>query len=519
MYLRFILLVIFVVVVDEALSLGINHWKFREKLQEYRRQRLHLEVHRKLGGKFPDAVSDIFPAEYLTQPLDHFDSENRATYKQRYWVNSGSWMKKQDGPVFLFIGGESGLSEFDVIMGEHVQLAEKYSALIFAVEHRFYGDSLNDDGLELKNLKFLSSQQALADLASFYEHAVNKYNLTERNTWICFGGSYPGALSAWFRLKYPHIVYGAIASSAPVRAQANFEGYNDVVASSLADPVVKGSQECASAVRKAFSQVDDMLKRGQHRHLAEDFQSCGDISSHYDTVTFVSNLADHFMSVVQYNGEMPNVNISRLCQMMTGSSDPYYNLMTINKMMLNATEEKCVDNSWANYTKKLSNVTVTRGDTGMMRQWTFQTCTQFGYYQTCDEGSRCLFSHQMDFQSNLDICQSVFNIPGEEVARRVDFTNAYYGADRPKGSRIVFVNGSIDPWHALSVLRNQSSTEVAIFINGTAHCANMESAVPQDPPALTQARQKISDIIGEWLRDASGHAGKKDPNTLYFQKL
>lgn len=51
------------------------------------------------------------------------------------------------------------------------------------------------------------------------------------------------------------------------------------------------------------------------------------------------------------------------------------------------------------------------------------------------------------------------------------------------------IAGSIDPWHALSVLTNQSASEPAIFIPGTSHCANMGSDQPGDPLALRQARE------------------------------
>ena len=46
--------------------------------------------------------------------------------------------------------------------------------------------------MSVKNLAFLSSEQALADLATFRAAMADKYNLTESNKWIAFGGSYPG---------------------------------------------------------------------------------------------------------------------------------------------------------------------------------------------------------------------------------------------------------------------------------------------------------------------------------------
>lgn len=73
------------------------------------------------------------------------------------------------------------------------------------------------------NLQFLSSRQALADLAHFRTVTAATRGLT-KSKWVAFGGSYPGSLAAWFRLKYPHLVHAAVATSAPVHATVNFPG-------------------------------------------------------------------------------------------------------------------------------------------------------------------------------------------------------------------------------------------------------------------------------------------------------
>lgn len=136
-----------------------------------------------------------------------------------------------------------------------------------------------------------------------------------------------------------------------------------------------------------------------------------------------------------------------------------------------------------------------------LRQWSYQKCSQFGYFHTCNANTSCVYSTLLgDLPRFLDICLNVFGIPKTKVYQGVAFTNSDYGGKTPNGSKIVFVNGSIDPWHALSVLTDLSTSEVAIFIPGTSHCANMYSYSPEDPPALTAARKEVSRLVGVWLQ-------------------
>ena len=109
-----------------------------------------------------------------------------------------------------------------------IELAERHGALILAIEHRFYGPSQPTGDLELASLRFLSSSQALGDIAHFHSHATEVFKLPSATKWVAFGGSYPGMMAGWSRLKYPHLVHAAVASSAPVQASLEMPGYNQV---------------------------------------------------------------------------------------------------------------------------------------------------------------------------------------------------------------------------------------------------------------------------------------------------
>jgi hypothetical protein len=154
-------------------------------------------------------------AANLSMPLDHFDALSPKRWQMRYWVNDQYWDGSASAPAFLCMGGEGASGPPGGAAGE---LAKEYRGLAFSVEHRYYGKSIPTEDFSTANLRWLGTEQALADAASFVRSMNERYNLTS-SRWISFGGSYSGELAAWVRIKYPHLVYGAIASSAPVSGE------------------------------------------------------------------------------------------------------------------------------------------------------------------------------------------------------------------------------------------------------------------------------------------------------------
>jgi pimeloyl-ACP methyl ester carboxylesterase len=51
---------------------------------------------------------------------------------------------------------------------------------------------------------------------------------TWASAWVAFGGSYPGSLATWLKLKYPSLLRGAVGSSAPVFAEYDYVQYAEV---------------------------------------------------------------------------------------------------------------------------------------------------------------------------------------------------------------------------------------------------------------------------------------------------
>ena len=453
------------------------------------------------------------------QRVDHFDGTSNATWAQRYYVNDTFWKgPNSSSPVFLCVGGEGpAFDESVVVASVHCNVAVEYleetGALMVALQHRYYGchrDSTDSEEWidcpvtsfagksRSESLKYLSSRQALEDLAAFRQHIVDVYELTEDNRWISFGGSYPGMLAAWTRLKYPHLFHGAVSSSAPVRAKVEMVVYNDIVAEAYAVESVGGSKLCAKAIADGHAAVGTMLSTQEGRQtLAEEFavtEGADWLADRKNARAFCGEGVAYFPA--QGNdpaSTAPSSNIATICEVMVNETigDEVDRLAAVARQQRNAKGKSLYEES--------------RADADDLPDfWGWQTCTEFGFYQTCRVGSACFFTQGLDtLDDEESFCESEFGISPDLIAENVAQSNTRYGSDHPEGTRVLWVNGEVDPWHGLSVLKTLSPSMPAIWVPGASHHAWTHPTLPTDQKTVIDARKKIREQVRAWLQGPS----------------
>lgn len=260
----------------------------------------------------------------ILQPLDHFDNRNLETLQQRYWSMSEFFIpnKLKDDIIFLFIGGASAADEKWITNPNvsYLQLAEKHKAQVFMLEHRFYGDSVPSGNQSIETLNYLSSKQALADIANFIQ--IMNPNFTNPR-WVTFGGFYGGTLSALFREKYPDHTVGAVASSAPLNLKINFFEYLQVVQRTLK----QFNPACSRSVETAFENIQTQLYSNDRTTLNGIFRLSkpfADVNPK-DFQTFIASLIGAFKIAVQNGGNnaenfADEFGVTHICEIMMNNS-------------------------------------------------------------------------------------------------------------------------------------------------------------------------------------------------------
>ncbi|RYG58841.1 hypothetical protein EON64_20875, partial [archaeon] len=225
---------------------------------------------------------------------------------------------------------------------------------------------------------------------------------------------------------------GSIASSAPVTAQTNFPEYMEVVGQSL---IHFSGQQCYNAFEQAAQIVANMLLQGfgssGQSTLQKDFELCSPLASDLDVAVFLSDLMGNVQGTIQYNNEHAGVlNATDICSTMLSSTDYYANFVALQQQYRAANGQACEDGNWADTVQMLRQ-------TGASRSWTYQTCNEFGYYQTTDSRNQPFWAWKwINLDFSRAICAAAFD--GWKSDPQVHFINEVYGDVHIAATNVVY---------------------------------------------------------------------------------
>ncbi|KAG0647554.1 putative extracellular serine carboxypeptidase [Hyphodiscus hymeniophilus] len=472
--------------------------------------------HRSLHKRDDVDPTLLYPEYNISTPIDHwhndstYEPHSNGMFNMRYWFDATYY--KKGGPVIVLQSGETDATERLVYLQKGLlhQMIEATNGIGVVLEHRYYGNSWPTSDLSTKNLRFLTTDQALADEVYFAKNVVFKglehLDLRAPNVaYIGYGGSYAGAFNAFLRKLYPDVFWGTISSSGVVEAIWDYWTYYEPIR-------VYAKQSCVLNTQKITHMMDNILLGNDKKTKTELKAAFGLPNVTYD---------DDFAYVVGYGIDAwqgknwdPEVNdpsFELYCGNITTDSIIYpetkglestvQDLLKkggygseVNELttpMLNwigwlgqyivdgcaGEQDECFSTHNATYYAQDSI------SDGSWRSWPYQYCTQWGFLQTggTPKDILPLTSRLNTLEWESIVCVDSFNITTPPNVTAVN----KYGGFAISYPRLAFVDGQIDPW--------RPATPHASPFNTTAH--NRTSTV-SEPFIL------IADAVHHWDENA-----------------
>ncbi|XP_025829655.1 putative serine protease K12H4.7 [Agrilus planipennis] len=207
---------------------------------------------------------------------------------------------------------------------------------------------------------------------------------------------------------------------------------------------------------------------------------------------FFNTIADAFAGLVQYAvpGEIESVCFQ--IENATGSNvekiAPYVRTQYVDSSCMVLYNDFIDQHSSPNITLDMN------------RQWYYQICTEFGWLQTSTSTNQP-FGNTFPLELYYQLCKDLFGVEYDEevLSVGVERTNAFNGADTPEISRLISVHGSVDPWHPVGLLKDLHSTALGFVVQGSSHCADLNSASDIDSEQIKQTKLTIRTTIAKWL--------------------
>jgi hypothetical protein len=420
------------------------------------------------------------------QAVDHAsESAGLGTFKQRYWYST-QFATGPDAPVLFFICPESECAASELTaLGD---TAKVLKAAVVALEHRYYGTSMPFEHPTLEQMKYLTIDNALEDLASFERFA--RTDLALSGKWIALGGSYPGMLAAFYREKHPELVVGAWASSAPVDIQEAVWGYDAIAAQALGPSCTRLFKSALDYATDAF---DDDAKRnelavratGRPYPLPPGIDAATRAFLKAQFTSWISSLA---MSAAQAG------RTHKLCSALAQHSE-----QPVDGLIGYMNPPLVAEDSDAQQPAPGGPPVSAPAGAYIAGSWFYQTCTEVGFFRIPNpdrEESILSELHTVDL-SRIQCAQYVGQQP------RIAETRARYLAPIAKGevTNLYFVNGSLDPWSVLSYT-DQATAPAGVTTKVIAlgsHGTDLENLTPNSTLGVFEAHKQLVELARQWL--------------------
>jgi len=469
------------------------------------------------GGHKVELQEDAsYPAKYYAkQTLDHFNIGDNRTFTQKYYENFDNY--KKGGPVFIYIGGEGPLSTSTVAgRTANAYFAQQTNGATVALEHRFYGETQPFDSLATEHLSYLTSRQALQDLAQFQKWFIKEHFL-EDSAFFCMGGSYPGSLASWYRLEFPDLTAGCWSASGPVQAQENWPGFGEMVWKAMSTNRY-GEKDSAAAIKlfAGYEQLAALIQNPVTADVAElekKLHACpGSIVSQDDRDNWEMTITNYPGEIMQYNNSA-KIHLDAVKKVVEAAETPldaawgvtsFLNVLRPNARASDGSE--CTDNSIGAFYKQLGDTSLPKGGSGNAgRTWTWQTCNEFGYFQTADAKLSTPNFYTRGASNPAmwqQVCSDIFGISRAEIGARIAATNAHYGGNQPPKSisNVFYSNGELDAWSLLSVTsypENSRSVSTMVAPLGS-HCVGLYAPQEGELPGAKQVRETVFALFKKW---------------------
>lgn len=205
-----------------------------------------------------------------------------------------------------------------------------------------------------------------------------------------------------------------------------------------------GGDECAEIIKNAFDGMEILVDENNTSRISTAFNLCKPLELPIDTPHFFYEVSDIVAGLVQTH--RPG-RIESACEFMKQQSEAGKDDIDAFGAWVIRNENECLNFSYNDYVEKFRNVIWGSEANAQMRQWTYQTCAEFAWFQTSSSSNQIFGTkYPVDYFYRIcnDLYDNVFTI--DQIEYNVKRTNIRYAGFSPDLTQAVFTNGGLDPW-------------------------------------------------------------------------